>query len=253
MATQAEIEAAAQAGYEQRIRAQLHVEAGQSINPRLEQRTLSWAELPDQEIERSIARAALEAAERVRAEALPAKQDAATRARRYRARKRDGRDATLVTAVTESVTAVTAAAPDVTTVTPLLLASLIEAAGGNVAPGAVDVAPIQVLLAHGCDLDLDVLPVLREIATSQTPIKRWDHPGLIRAILRGRDIRIAPKAPLPSPPARQHSPGVPRFDMDELVAGYRAGNVDWDTNRLGPPPGAPGCRVDASILRENGY
>jgi hypothetical protein len=162
-------------------------------------------------------------------------------------------DATLVTAVTESVTAVTAAAPDVTTVTALLLASLIEAAGGNVAPGAVDVAPIQVLLAHGCDLDLDVLPVVREIAKSQTPIKRWDHPGLIRAILRGRDIRIAPKAPLPSPPSRQHSPGVPRFDMDELVAGYRAGNVDWDTNRLGPPPGAPGCRVDASILRENGY
>jgi hypothetical protein len=38
-----------------------------------------------------LACAALEAAERVRAEALPAKQDDAERARRYRARKRDGR------------------------------------------------------------------------------------------------------------------------------------------------------------------
>jgi hypothetical protein len=45
MATHAEIEAAAQAGYEQRIRAPLHVEAGsRSI---LGQRTLSWEELPD--------------------------------------------------------------------------------------------------------------------------------------------------------------------------------------------------------------
>jgi hypothetical protein len=79
-----------------------------------------------------------------------------------------------VTAVTESVT------PDVTAVTrnvapidkiesegapilssPDLLARLTDAAGGNVAPGAVDVAPIQVLLAAGCDLDLDVLPVIR--------------------------------------------------------------------------------------------
>jgi hypothetical protein len=33
----------------------LHVEAGQSFHPRLGQRTLSWEELPDKEIERSIA------------------------------------------------------------------------------------------------------------------------------------------------------------------------------------------------------
>jgi hypothetical protein len=140
------------------------------------------------------------------------------------------------------------------TATAELLARLTDAADGNVA-GAVDVAPIQTLLAAGCDLDLDVLPVVRDIATGPTPIKRWDHPGLIRAILRGREIRIAPKAP-PVPIAatvtvRQPSPGG--FDMDELVAGYRAGNVDWDVTRLGPPPGSPGCRVDAGILRANGY
>jgi hypothetical protein len=211
------------------------------------------------------ARAALEAAERVR----PRRDlTAAARMRQSRAKRRAERavtrEVTPERAVTGDVTrAVTRdAAPidkidseraSILSSRPLLLANLIDAAGGNVVPGAVDVAPIQVLLAHGCDLDLDVLPVVRDLATSQTAIKRWDHPPLIRAILRGRDVRIAPKAP-PAPiaaTARQPSPGG--FDMDELVAGYRAGNVDWDTNRLGPPPGAPGCRVDASILRENGY
>jgi hypothetical protein len=91
-----------------------------------------------------LACAALEAAERVRAEALPAKQDDAERARRYRARKRDGRDAIPVagvTGVTESVTAVTAVTRNGVTPPPDLLARLTEAADGNVAPGAVDVAP----------------------------------------------------------------------------------------------------------------
>jgi hypothetical protein len=41
--------------------------------------------------------------------------------------------------------------------------------------------------------------------------------------------------------------------MSEVIAGYRAGNVNWDFKRLGPPPGSPGCRVDPAILRENGY
>jgi hypothetical protein len=48
------------------------------------------------------ARAALEAAEQVRAQARPAKQNDVQRARRYRARKRDGRDAIPVTAMTEA-------------------------------------------------------------------------------------------------------------------------------------------------------
>ena len=41
--------------------------------------------------------------------------------------------------------------------------------------------------------------------------------------------------------------------LGELVAGYRAGMVEWNAARLGPPPGSPGCRVDAAVLRENGY
>jgi hypothetical protein len=163
------------------------------------------------------ARAALEAAERVR----PRRDlTAAARMRQFRAKRRA--EHAVTRAVTREVTPERAVTGDVTRAVtreaapidkidserasilssrPLLLANLIEAADGNVAPGAVDVAPIQVLLAAGCDLDLDVLPVVRDLATSQTPIKRWDHPGLIRAILRGREIRIAPKTPPPSPPA----------------------------------------------------
>ena len=56
-----------------------------------------------------------------------------------------------------------------------------------------------------------------------------------------------------APPPPQRPPAALSFDMDELVAGYRAGNVAWDATRFGPPPGSPECRVDAGILRANGY
>src|ERR1700674_1684509 len=141
-----------------------------------------------QEFERSIARAALEAAERVR----PRRKDSTSteRSRRFRS-KRNGVAVSGGNGVADNSGNGVAGADSLTPLSLLLARK--HAAGGNVAPGAVDVAPIQVLLAAGCDLDLDVLPVIREIAKSQTPIKRWDHPGLIRAVLRGRDIRIAPK------------------------------------------------------------
>src|ERR1700681_705575 len=84
MATQAEIEAAAVA--------LLNVDRHGSIYPPATTLDGLLDPLEPQYRQRQ-ARAALEAAERVRAEALPAKQDDAERARRYRARKRDGRDA----------------------------------------------------------------------------------------------------------------------------------------------------------------
>jgi len=49
------------------------------------------------------------------------------------------------------------------------------------------------------------------------------------------------------------APGFGGMDVGELVAGYRAGNVAWNVGQHGPPPGQPGCRVPAGILRENGY
>jgi len=52
-------------------------------------------------------------------------------------------------------------------------------------------------------------------------------------------------------PVLEKSPGS--FDLDELVAGYRVGNVILNFARLGPPPGTPWCRIDPAILRRNGY
>jgi hypothetical protein len=212
MATQAEIEAATEALH-------LHLIGGRTLDDC-----------------RVYARAVLEAAEQVR----PRRDlTAAARMRQSRAKRRAERAVTrAVTPAAGPERAVTgeetrAVTPDrqnsprpapilsSPSATRELLARLIDAADGNVAAEAVDVAPIRVLLAAGCDLDLDVLPAVRDIASGPGPIKRWDHPPLIRAVLRGRDVRITPKAP-PAPiaaTARQPSPGG--FDMDELVAGYR--------------------------------
>jgi glucose dehydrogenase len=77
-------------------------------------------------------------------------------------------------------------------------------------------------------------------------------PGRAKDFL-ARWPRAAPVRQPAAPPRRSGPPAAPSFDMDELVAGYRAGNVDWDVGRFGPPPGSPGCRVDAGILRANGY
>jgi hypothetical protein len=48
------------------------------------------------------------------------------------------------------------------------------------------------------------------------------------------------EAPLPS-------------DWDELVGGYRAGLIEWNTAQFGPKPGEAGCRAPTEVLREHGY
>jgi hypothetical protein len=172
-----------------------------------------------------------------------------------------------------------------------LLASLTDAANGNVDPTAQDVVPIHALLDDGCDLDLDVLPVVREfVAPTATPLKRWGAPWLLDKIsarrqarvgdpaagidCRGQNAAVAIRPAINRPIANNAVKGLtriqravtesrasdhqlgarpPAFDMDELVSGYRAGNVQWDIPRLGPPPGRLGCRVEAAILKGNGY
>jgi hypothetical protein len=139
---------------------------------------------------------------------------------------------------------------------------LLKAASNNVRPAAHEtIGVIEDLIAdEGCDLDLDILPVVREMLTypDLPPIKSWAVPWLLEAIRAKRDARWSvakpPAVPLPAPaPGRPPQADGPTYDMDELVAGYRAGNVAWDAKRFGSPPGAPGCRVDAAVLRENSY
>jgi hypothetical protein len=48
-------------------------------------------------------------------------------------------------------------------------------------------------------------------------------------------------------------PTAQSFDWEEVVAGYVAGNVDWNRSRLGPRPGEPNCRAPAEVLEENGF
>ena len=119
MATQAEIEAAGEA-----LRTECRAIFGSDWNY-----DVAWR----------FARAALEAAERVRP-----RETSTERTRRHRAKKRAAGNAPAAGNVPDAGGDVSPrAGPD-----PDLLARLTEAAGGNVAPGAVDVAPIQVLLAQ---------------------------------------------------------------------------------------------------------
>jgi hypothetical protein len=90
-----------------------------------------------------------------------------------------------------------------------LLAQLIEAAGGNVQPGAIDTAPIEQLLEQGCDLDLDVLPAVRHLLTDpiQPPLRRWSVLWLGEEIIRRRDAGMgSDRQPPPEPLQRGRRP-----------------------------------------------
>jgi hypothetical protein len=164
LVTQSEIEAAAEA--------YLHVGIGESIHAGM--------------------LAVLEAAERVRPRRDPTN---VARQRRYKAKRRNvtaseaapGNVTANVTAPARPVTAnVTALPPD--DPMPLLLARLLDAAGGNVQSGANDTAPIAALIEQGCDLNLDVLPAVRDLLTDplQPPLKRWSVPWRAAEIVRRR-------------------------------------------------------------------
>lgn len=53
-------------------------------------------------------------------------------------------------------------------------------------------------------------------------------------------------------PERTPSDQPASLDWGELVAGYKAGAVQWD-RRLGPEPGQPGCRAPRDVLQGEGY
>jgi hypothetical protein len=71
-----------------------------------------------------------------------------------------------------------------------LRARLWFAAQGNF-DRASDIAPIRALLAQGCDLEADVVPIVaRELPELPRPLKNWGAPWLGRDILAARDQRL---------------------------------------------------------------
>ena len=88
---------------------------------------------------------------------------------------------------------------------------------------------------------------------------RLAAPWLVREILAARDRRLAGANGAPAcavsesveaPTPVQRTPAI---EWDEFVGGYRAGLIEWNTARLGPKPGEPGCRAPAEVLREHGF
>jgi hypothetical protein len=64
-----------------------------------------------------------------------------------------------------------------------------------------------------------------------------------------------PAPPQPRPVVRQVEPA--EFEMteeawEELIAGFVAGNVNWNMRRLGGEPGSQDCRAPRSVLRRFG-
>jgi hypothetical protein len=80
---------------------------------------------------------------------------------------------------------------DAHTVEVLLGTRLYAAADGNVVDLAVPCEPIEELLEQGCDLDLDVVPTIaRMVPSLPRPLRSWDAPWLVKAILEARDRRL---------------------------------------------------------------
>jgi hypothetical protein len=146
---------------------------------------------------------------------------------------------------------------------------LIDASHGNI-DALADIAPIRALIEQGCDLEADILPVIeREVPELQQPLRNWGAQWLAQEILAQRNGRLARAGSLiqrveaqpdyatadeikpveaPAPVRR-----VSAMDWDEFVSGHRAGLIEWNTARLGPKPGKPGCRAPAEVLREHGF
>jgi hypothetical protein len=74
---------------------------------------------------------------------------------------------------------------------PALRGRLEEAGQGHFDADA-DIEPIRALLDQGCDLELDILPVVaREVPELPRPLRNWGAPWLVREILEARDRRLA--------------------------------------------------------------
>ena len=125
-----------------------------------------------------------------------------------------------------------------------LFLALVEAAAGNVAhdvPGIISVAPIEQLLKQGCDLNLDVLPAVRDLiaAPGKPPLCNSTVPWLVKKIIRWRDARMARGRATPAPAAARAAP-TQQSAAEKIPCDKRPGISDGEDDQ---PMGAPGSPV----------
>lgn len=126
-----------------------------------------------------------------------------------------------------------------------LVERLVEAAGDNVENGSSGieiVKPIRDLMAMDCDLDLDILAVIRErVPRMSSRLRTWNAQWLREAILEHRTKRLAAR---PATPFATREDDEARWD-NMLRA--------WFTNRQWPgswgnTPDEPRCQVPQTFI-----
>jgi len=106
---------------------------------------------------------------------------------------------------------------------------------------------------------IDIEPAVLEI---ETPEVQPTRASILAAFNRKEPPpeRAAPPTTSPQPapqprPARQAAPAEPEMSdegWEEVIAGFVAGNVNWNRRRLGGEPGSEDCRAPRSVLRRFG-
>jgi hypothetical protein len=115
---------------------------------------------------------------------------------------------------------------------------LTSVTGGAVGPAHASKPMGGSITAPSAENRASVVPTVTAAAATETPKPACVPESVVSA---PADAPIATRATVQS------------FDWDEVVAGYAAGNVEWNRSRLGPRPGEPNCRAPAEVLKENGY
>ena len=98
------------------------------------------------------------------------------------------------------------------------------------------------------------LPVGKTSEAAAAPVA-VGRDQVLAAFARSRAQALPQPAPPQPRPQRQAVPAEPEMTeeaVDELIAGWRVGNLAWPKRLLGAEPGHPDCRLSPSVLRRNG-
>jgi len=138
-----------------------------------------------------------------------------------------------------------------------------EAAGASEAPAAVSAPAIEENASAVSPPQPDATPGDRPATDAEPaaepaemPVAQPTRSSILAAFNRNR-TPPQPTPPQPRPPERrverQAQPASLSEDaVDELIAGWQAGNLAWPRKLLGEEPGHPGCRLSREALRRNG-